>query len=170
VVKGNVDLGPSKLLEGGGTNHHDLLGYEFLLPPGLIRVGATKYIVDLLVSLGEVTLGILGLLLLISRLGHLENLICKTLESVIVSCLVLSLGVENANAIQKAFKFTRPGPVLLMMTRSFYRIDKMVRLSLLVMALGRPRLIQVARLLLLSCVEDHLLGQGVSVGNGKHLL
>jgi hypothetical protein len=45
-------------------------------------------------SLGEVTLGILGLLLLIDRLGNLENLICKTLESVAVSGLVLSLGVK----------------------------------------------------------------------------
>jgi hypothetical protein len=79
-VEGNGDLGPSKVLGGGGSNRHDLPGYEFLLPLGLIRVGATKNIVDLLVSLGEVTLGILGLLLLISRLGRLENLICKTLE------------------------------------------------------------------------------------------
>jgi hypothetical protein len=70
-----------------------------LLPLGLIRVRATKNIVDPLVSLGEVSLGILGLLLLIGRLGHLENLICKTLGSVIVSGLVLSLGVENANEI-----------------------------------------------------------------------
>jgi hypothetical protein len=50
-------------------------------------------------SLGEVALGILRLLLLIGRLGRLENLICKTLESVTVSGLVLSLGVKNANAI-----------------------------------------------------------------------
>jgi hypothetical protein len=50
-------------------------------------------------SLREVALGILGLLLLIGRLGHLENLICKTLKSVVVSGLVLSLGVKNANVI-----------------------------------------------------------------------
>jgi formate-dependent nitrite reductase membrane component NrfD len=50
-------------------------------------------------SLGEVALGILGLLLLISRLGYPENLIYKTLEFVTVLGLVLSLGVENANAI-----------------------------------------------------------------------
>jgi hypothetical protein len=45
---------------------------------------------------------------LIDRLGCLENLICKTLELVIVSGLALSLGVENANAIQEAFKITWP--------------------------------------------------------------
>jgi hypothetical protein len=91
TVKGNGDLGPSKVLGGGGVDHHDLLGCEFLLQHGLIRVGATENVVDLPMSLEEVTLGILRLLLLISHLGHLENLICKTLESVAVSGLVLSL-------------------------------------------------------------------------------
>jgi hypothetical protein len=109
---------------------------RFLLPLGLIRVGATKNIVDLLVHLGEAALGILRLLLMIGRFGHLENLIYKSLESLTISGLVLSLGVENANAIQEVFKFTRPGLVLLMMMRSFNHIDRMVRLSLLVMALG----------------------------------
>jgi hypothetical protein len=52
-------------------------------------------------SFGEVALGIIRLLLLISRLGHLENLICKTLESIAVSGLVLSLGVKNTNVIQE---------------------------------------------------------------------
>jgi hypothetical protein len=107
-----------------------------LVPLGLIHDGATKNIVDLLVVLGEVTLGILRLLLLISRLGRHENLIYKTLESVVVSGLVLSLVVENANAIQEAFEFTRPGPILLLTTRSFYHVDRTVWLSLLVMALG----------------------------------
>jgi hypothetical protein len=65
----------------------------------LIRVGATKNVVDLFMSLGEVTNGILGLLLLIGHLGRLENLICKTLESVVVSGPVLPLEVKNANAI-----------------------------------------------------------------------
>jgi hypothetical protein len=55
------------------------------------------------VSFEEVSLGILRLLLLIGRLGRPENLICKTLESVAVSGLVLSLGVKNANVIQEAF-------------------------------------------------------------------
>jgi hypothetical protein len=50
-------------------------------------------------SLGEVTLGILRLFLLIDLLGRLKNLICKTLESVTVSGFVLSLGVKNANVI-----------------------------------------------------------------------
>jgi hypothetical protein len=76
-------------------------------------VEATKNIVDLLVSLRDVALGILGLLRLISRLGRLENLIYKTLELVTIMGLVLSLGVENANAIQEAFKSTQPGLVLL---------------------------------------------------------
>jgi hypothetical protein len=87
-------------------------------------------------SLGEVALGVLGLLLLMNRVGCLENLICKTLESVTVSGLVLSLGVKNANAIQEAFKFTGPGLVLLMTTMLFYHIDRMVQFSLLVMAHG----------------------------------
>jgi hypothetical protein len=88
------------------------------------------------VSHREVTLGILGLLLLIGQLGLLENLIYITLESIAVSGLVLSLGVENANVIQEAFELVRPGPVLLMMTRSFYHIDRIVWHSLLVVALG----------------------------------
>jgi hypothetical protein len=87
-------------------------------------------------SLGEVTLGILKLLILIGRLGRLENLICKTLESVAISGLVLSLGMKNANVIQEAFEFTWLGSVLLMMTRPLYRVDRMVWLSLLVMGLG----------------------------------
>jgi hypothetical protein len=109
---------------------------SFLLPLGLIRVGATKNIVYLLVSLGEVTLGILGLLLLISRLGRLENLIYKMLESVTILRRVLSLGVENADAIQEAFEFAWPGSVLLMTMRPFYRVDRTVWFSLLVVALG----------------------------------
>jgi hypothetical protein len=87
-------------------------------------------------SLGEVTLGILKLLILIGCLGRLENLVCKTLESVAISGLVLSLGMKNANVIQEAFEFTWLGSVLLMMTRPLYRVDRMVWLSLLVMGLG----------------------------------
>jgi hypothetical protein len=92
AVEGNGDLGPCKVLGGGGTGRQDLPGCEFFLPPRLVRVGATKDIVDLLMHLGEVTLGILGLLRLLGRLGRLDNLICKTLESVAISGLVLSLG------------------------------------------------------------------------------
>jgi hypothetical protein len=50
-------------------------------------------------SFGEVTLRFFGLFLLIGYLGHLEHLICETLELVTVSGLVLFLGVENANVI-----------------------------------------------------------------------
>jgi hypothetical protein len=92
VVKGNGDLGPSKILRGSRIDHHDLPGCEFLLPLGLIRVRATKNVVDLLMRLREVILGMLRLLLLIDHLGHLENLIFKTLELVAVSGLVLYLG------------------------------------------------------------------------------
>jgi hypothetical protein len=119
----------------------------------------------------EVALGILRLFLLVGRLHHLENLICKTLESVAVSSLVLSLGVKNANAIKEAFEIARPVLVLLMMMRPLYCVDITVLFSLLIVAIGWARLIQVAQiLLLLSCVEGHLLGQGVSIGDGKHLL
>jgi hypothetical protein len=48
---------------------------------------------------GEVALGILRLFLLIGPFGHLEHLIDETLELVTVPGLVLSLGVENADAI-----------------------------------------------------------------------
>jgi hypothetical protein len=65
-VEGDGDLRPSKVLGGGGSDCQDLLGCEFLLPLGLIRVGATKNIVDLGVCLWDVTLGILGLLCMIS--------------------------------------------------------------------------------------------------------
>jgi hypothetical protein len=88
------------------------------------------------VSFGEVTLGILRLLLLIDYPGHLENLICQTMELVVVSGLVLSPGVKNANAIQEALEFTQPGPVLLMATRLFHHIDGTIHFSLLVVALG----------------------------------
>jgi hypothetical protein len=126
AVEGDWDFGPSKVLRGGRTDRQNLSGCEFLLPLGLIWVGASENIVDLLVGLEELTLGILRLLLLIGRLGCLENLICKTLESVTILGLVLSLGVENANGIQEAFKFAWPRPVLIMMMRSFYRIDRTV--------------------------------------------
>jgi hypothetical protein len=136
TVDGDGDLEPSKVLGGGGSDCQDLSGCEFLLPLGFIRVRSTKNIVDLLVRLGEVMLGILGLLLTIGRFSRLENLICKTLESVTISGLVLSLWVKNTNVIQEAFEFTRPGPVLLMTVRPFNRVNRTARLSLLVVALG----------------------------------
>jgi hypothetical protein len=58
------------------------------------------------VSFEEVTLGFLRLFLLISPIGRLEYLICDTLESVAVPGLVLFVGIEGADVIQEAFKFT----------------------------------------------------------------
>jgi hypothetical protein len=77
---------------GRSRDRQDLPSCEFLFPLGLIRVGPTKNIVDLLVCLREVAFGILGLLLVIGRFDCLENLICKILESVTVLGLVLFLG------------------------------------------------------------------------------
>jgi hypothetical protein len=74
-------------------------------------------------NFGEVTLGFFGLFLFINPLGHLEHLICKTLELVTVSVLVLSLGVENADVIQEAFKFTQPGLVLLVASWLFHHVN-----------------------------------------------
>jgi hypothetical protein len=93
-------------------------------------------VVDLLMSFGEVTPGLLGLFLLKGPFGRLELLICESLESVIVPGLVLSLGVKNADAIQEAFKFTRPRPVLLVVSQQFHRIDGTIHFPLLVVALG----------------------------------
>jgi hypothetical protein len=124
------------------------------------------------VSFGEVALWFLRLPLLIGLFGRLEHLICETLQSVIVSGLVLSLGVENSNPMQEAFEFTRHGPVLLVASRPLYVVHRVIHLPLLVVALEKARLIQVARLLLLlllSGVEGHLLSQGILVGNCQHL-
>jgi hypothetical protein len=57
------------------------------------------------VSFGEVALRFSGLFLLIDPFDLREYFICETLESVTVLGLVLFLGVENADAIQEAFKF-----------------------------------------------------------------
>jgi hypothetical protein len=70
-------------------------------------------------SFGEVTLGFFGLFLLIGPFTCLEHLICETLESVIVQGLMLSLEVENVDAVQEAFKFTQPRPVLLVESQPF---------------------------------------------------
>jgi hypothetical protein len=51
------------------------------------------------VSFEDVTLGFFRPFLLIVLFDRLEYFICKTLESVTVLSLVLSLGVENADAI-----------------------------------------------------------------------
>jgi hypothetical protein len=121
-------------------------------------------------SFEEVALGLFGLFLLIDPFGCLEHLICKTLESVVVSGLMISPEVENADVILEAFKFTRFGPVLLVASQSLHCVDKMVHFPLLVVALGRARLVCVARLLLLlSGIEGDLLSQGVLVGDSQHL-
>jgi hypothetical protein len=66
------------------------------------------------------------------------------LESVTVLGLVLSLGVENADAIQEAFKFYRLGPVVLVASQLFHCIDGTIRFPLLVVVLGQARLVRVA--------------------------
>jgi hypothetical protein len=144
TVKGNGDLRPFKVPSGIRWYRHDHPGCEFLLSPLLIWIGATIDVDDLLMSFREVTLGFFSLFLLISPFGRLEHKICETLESAAVSGLVLSLGVENANAIQEAFKFTWPGPVLLVVLRLFHHVDGMLCFPLLVMALGWARLVLVA--------------------------
>jgi hypothetical protein len=84
----------------------------------------------------EVTLEFFGLFLLIDPFGRLEHLVYKTMESVAVPCLVLSLGVENTDAIQGTFKFTRLGSVLLVASWLFHHIDGMICFPLFVVALG----------------------------------
>jgi hypothetical protein len=119
---------------------------------------------------GEVTLGFFRVFLLIDPFGHPEHLIYKTMESVAVPCLVLSLGVKNTDAIQGTFKFTRLGPVLLVASWSFHHVDGMICFPLFVIALGRARLVCVAQLLLLlllSCVKRYLLSQGIPVSDDE---
>jgi hypothetical protein len=87
-------------------------------------------------SFGEVSLGLFGLFLLINPFGRVEHPIYETLESVIVSGLVLSLRVENTDAIQEALKFTWSGPVLLVATRTLHVGHRAVRFPLLVMTIG----------------------------------
>jgi hypothetical protein len=98
---------------------------------------ATIDAVDLLMTFGEVAIWFFGLFLLIGPFGHLEHLICETLESIVVLGLVLSLGVKNADAIQEAFKFSQPRPVLLVASWLFHRVDKRISFPLLVVALGK---------------------------------
>jgi hypothetical protein len=50
-----------------------------MLPLQLIGVGSTIDVVDLLVSVGKVTLWISKLLFLVGLFGHLEDLIWKAL-------------------------------------------------------------------------------------------
>jgi hypothetical protein len=95
-------------------------------------------------SFREVALVLFKLFLLTGPLGRLDHLICETLESVTVLGFVLSLGVENTNVIQEAFKFTRSLPVLLVASRPFHCIDGTIRFPLLIVALGGAGLVRVA--------------------------
>jgi hypothetical protein len=136
-----------------------------------IRIRATIDIVDLLMSFGEVALRFFGLFLLIGPLDRPEYFICETLESVTVLGLVLSLWVKNAYAIQDAFKFIRLGPVLIVASWPFHHIDGIIRFPILVVALGRARLVRMARvlfLLLFPGVDNRLLSQCVLVNDGEH--
>jgi hypothetical protein len=99
VVEGDGDLGPLKVHGGGGWDHHDLLGCEFLLPHWFIWVGATIDVLDLLTRFREVALGFFRHFLLIGRFGRLEHLIYETLESIVIPGFVLSLGMENTDMI-----------------------------------------------------------------------
>jgi hypothetical protein len=125
------------------------------------------------VSLEEVTIWIFRLLFLLGLFSRLENLICKALQLVTVTGLVLSLGVENADPVQETFKLSWSGQVLLVMTHSLYVSYGVVRLTVLVITLQGARLIRMTQLLvllLLSGVEGRLLGQGILVGDGQYLL
>jgi hypothetical protein len=73
---------------------------------------------------------------LISPFGRLEYFIYETLESVTILGLMVSLGVEDVDAILEAFEFTRLGLVLLVASWTFHRIDGMICFPLLVVALG----------------------------------
>jgi hypothetical protein len=77
--------------------------------------------------------------------------------------------VKNTDVIQEAFKFTWLGPVHLVASWPLHHVDGTVCLPLLVVALGRARLVRVAQLLLLSGIEGRLLSQGIFVGDGQHL-
>jgi hypothetical protein len=109
---------------------------------------------------------------LIGRFGRLEHLIYETLESIVIPGFVLSLGMENIDMIQEAFKFTRFGSILFVVSRPFHHVDRMIHFPLLIVTLGRARLVRVARLLLLlllSGVEGRLLCLSIFIGDSQHL-
>jgi hypothetical protein len=106
-----------------------------LLPFCLIGVGSTADVVDHLVSFGEVAFWVFWLLLMINLFGHLEDLICKTLRSVVVPGLVLPLGVEDADLVQETFELSRPGSVLFVMMRLLHVCHGAIQFPLLVVIL-----------------------------------
>jgi hypothetical protein len=72
---------------------------------------------------------------MIGLFGHLEDLICKALQTVTVSGLVLPLEVEDIDPIPEPIKLSRPGPVLLVAVWPLYVVYRVVRLPLLVVTL-----------------------------------
>jgi hypothetical protein len=59
----------------------------------------------------------------------------------------------------KSVFYKRQQPILLVPSWPLYGVDRMIRLPLLIVPLGRARLVRVARLLLLlllSSIEGHL--------------
>jgi hypothetical protein len=88
------------------------------------------------VNFKEVALRFFRLFLLIGPFGCLEYFIYETLESVTVLGLLVSLGVEDVDAIQEAFEFTQPGSVLLVASWPFHRVDGTIRLLLPIVTLG----------------------------------
>jgi hypothetical protein len=99
------------------------------------------------------------------------------LGSKIFSSFMLTLWMENAYPVQETFKLTWLGPVFLATVWLLYVSHGAVQLSLLVVAFRGTGPIQLVRLLILFgvsvrifVVEGHFLGQGILVGDGKHLL
>jgi hypothetical protein len=89
------------------------------------------------VSLGEVTLWVFGILVLIKIFLQLKNLVYKTLQPVVVPSLVFPLGVENANSIKETFKLSQLGPVLgPVALRQLYVSHGVVVLNLLIIIIG----------------------------------
>jgi hypothetical protein len=149
AIEGDGNLRSLQVLEGVRPYCHDLPDGKLLLLPRLIRVRATVNVVDLLVSLGEVALRILGHLVLLGLSSRLENFIDKPLQLVAVLSLMLSLWMENTDSVQESFKLTWPGPVFFITTWPLYVSNGAVQLPLLVVAFGGARPIQLTLLFVL---------------------
>jgi hypothetical protein len=110
-VEGNRYLKPLQVLEGSGSDSHDLLACELLLPLGPVGVRPIQDVVDILANLREIILQVFCLLLL-DLFGQLEVFIYKALQPVVDLSLVLSLRMEVADSILETFVLTRLGPVV----------------------------------------------------------
>jgi hypothetical protein len=108
-VEGNRYLKPLQVLEGSGSDSHDLLGCELLLPLGPVGVRPIQDVVDILANLREIILQVFCLLLL-DLFGQLEIFIYKALQPVVDLSLVLSLRMEVADSILETFVLTQLGP------------------------------------------------------------